>query len=74
MCGCVDLLRIYIYIYFTKRDVTRILSAHLVNFRYTAGIFRCIAKFRTTTINFVMYDGPSVRLHGTTLLPMPGIS
>ena len=26
------------------------------------------AKFRTATVSFVMSDGPSVRLHGTTLL------
>ena len=35
--------------------------AHLVLFRYTAGIFRRIAKFRTVTISCVIPDSPSVR-------------
>ena len=34
-------------------------SADLVLFRYTKGIFCCVAKFRRTNISFVMPDCPS---------------
>ena len=38
------------------------------------GFLGAFAKFRTVTVSFVMSDGPSVRLHGTTLLRLHGLS
>jgi len=49
-------------------------SADLVHFRYIAESFRCIVKFRTVTISFVISDGPPICLHGTTVLPLHGLS